>query len=53
MTKILSKDELVKSAKEILEERNIKINEIYFVDKSPEFDFGNNVLGLSNNIDSD
>lgn len=53
MTKMLSKDELVKSAKEILEERNIKINEIYFVDKSPEFDFGNNVLGLSNNIDSD
>ncbi|MDD6387783.1 MAG: hypothetical protein PUA68_01805 [Bacilli bacterium] len=53
MTKILSKDELFKLASDILEERNIKINDIYFVDKSPEFDFGNNVLGLSNNIDSD
>lgn len=53
MTKILSKDELFKLASDILDERNIKINDIYFVDKSPEFDFGNNVLGLSNNIDSD
>lgn len=53
MTKILSKDELFKLASDVLDERNIKINDIYFVDKSPEFDFGNNVLGLSNNIDSD
>lgn len=53
MTKILSKDELFKLASDILDERNIKINDIYFLDKSPEFDFGNNVLGLSNNIDSD
>lgn len=53
MTKILSKDELVKIAKEILLEKNIKVNDIYFIDKSPEFDFGNNTLGLSNNVDSD
>lgn len=50
---ILEHHELQKIAELILLEKDLKVNDIYFTLKSPEYNFGNNTLGLSNNYNSD